>query len=385
MIEISDKSKCFGCGGCALICPSKCIEMSFDEEGFLYPVIKDKTRCINCGLCQKVCPAAKLKKGNNNRDTYWAKNVDDNIRMKSSSGGLFFVLAQYVLEKKGIVIGAAFSSDFYSAEHIVIDDINNLNKVLGSKYVQSSTRNTFSEVKKYLLKNSLVLFSGTPCQIAGLKSFLGKEYDNLLTVDVVCHGVPSPYVWKLYVQAMERKYGGRVKNISFRNKKTGWKKYSILMEFENNKLYQIQYTDDMFMRGFLANIFLRPSCYQCEFKEKNYWSDVTLGDFWGIQNVSAKIDDNKGVSVMLVNTKKGKEMLESIKEKISFGRVEYEYVINENKSIIEASIYPPERRNYFNRIKKRGLENTIDFYTSRSLIARISRKIRRILYSVSNK
>lgn len=385
MIEISDKSKCFGCGGCALSCPSKCIEMSFDEEGFLYPVIKDKTSCINCGLCQKVCPAAKLKKGNNNRDTYWAKNVDDNIRMKSSSGGLFFVLAQYVLEKKGIVIGAAFSSDFYSAEHIVIDDINNLNKVLGSKYVQSSTWNMFSEVKKYLLKNSLVLFSGTPCQIAGLKSFLGKEYDNLLTVDVVCHGVPSPYVWKLYVQDMERKYGGRVKNISFRNKKTGWKKYSILMKFENNKLYQIQYTDDMFMRGFLANIFLRPSCYQCEFKEKNYWSDITLGDFWGIQNVSAKVDDNKGVSVMIVNTIKGEKMLESIKDEISFGRVEYESVINENRSIVEASIYPPERRKFFNRIKKRGLENTIDFYTSRSLIARISRKTRRILYSVSNK
>lgn len=383
MINVSDKSACFGCGGCVSICPVKCIEMASDEEGFLYPIIKKRDACTNCGACEKACPINKKDKTNSMQEVYWAKNLDDKVRLQSSSGGVFFALAQYVLEKKGVVIGAAFSHDFYTVEHIVVQDIEGLADIQGSKYIQSNIKDTYIRVKRFLQENRYVLFSGTPCQIAGLKSFLNKQYDKLLTMDIVCHGVPSPHIWKLYTQNMERKYGGMLKDVTFRNKKSGWKNYSIIMKFENNKIYQNRYTDDIFMRGFLSNIFLRPSCYNCKFKKGNYWSDITLGDFWGIANIFPEIDDDKGISVVIVNTEKGKELFEKIKYHFSCEEVTHEQAIDSNKSIVEASIYPPERKKFFLKCKKKGLEPTIECYTSRTLSARVQRKIRRIINGVA--
>lgn len=311
MIRILDKGNCCGCSACAQSCPVQCIEMQADDEGFLYPQV-DAHKCVNCGLCEKVCPVLNSGGAQPGADgesvqAFAAYAREDNVRLASSSGGLFTLVARHIIGEQGVVFGAAFDGDFL-VHHIGVDSLEGLAMLRGSKYTQSRIENTYHEAKQYLEMGRKVLYSGTACQIAGLKAFLRKDYDNLLTVDVLCHGVPSPSLWELYKKEQEDSCGSKIRDVRFRDKSTGWKQYSVALQFENGQAYSKVFRQDAFMRLFLANGCLRPSCHSCRFKGFPRVSDMTLGDCWGVGNHSPEMDDDRGTSVVIINSKKGENM-----------------------------------------------------------------------------
>lgn len=312
MIKITDKHNCCGCGACAQVCPMKCITMSTDTEGFLYPSV-DNNACINCGLCEKICPEIHLDDEQEPISVLAAINKNESVRLKSSSGGVFYLLAEKFIKDGGVVFGAKFDESW----QVVIDYADTLDTVqafMGSKYVQARTEKAYIDAKKFLQDGRSVLFSGTPCQIAGLKHFLRIEYDNLLTVDIVCHGTPSPKVWDRYLDEVLGECG-KVKELSFRNKTHGWRNFSFKLTYdEMNETLSIQSPagKNPYMKAFLKNLILRPSCYDCKFKSGKSHSDITLADFWGIWNVNSKMDDDKGTSMVFVNTNKGENMMSDL-------------------------------------------------------------------------
>lgn len=282
MIEIIQKEKCSGCHGCVNACPKHCITMHPDTEGFWYPQI-NKEQCIACGLCEKVCPIIRKNESDDHFTTkaMAAINQDEEIRLKSSSGGVFTLIAEEIIKQGGAVFGAAFSEDFKSVHHICVDTVEGLDKLRGSKYVQSRIGDTYKQAKAFLEEGKKVLFTGTPCQISGLYAYLAKPYENLYTQDLICHGTPSPMVWKKYVEYREQKAASKTQRMFFRHKQYGWKTYAVLFEFANNTAYGKTLHEDAFMKVFLSNICLRPSCYACSFKTLHRESDLTLADFWG--------------------------------------------------------------------------------------------------------
>lgn len=306
MISIKNKKNCCGCSACQQICPKNCIIMKVDSEGFLYPVV-EREKCVQCGLCEKVCPI--LNKSNIKQDVQAvaAYVKDENVRLSSSSGGVFTALATHILKENGVVFGAAFDEK-YMAHHIGIENINDLYKLQGSKYLQSRTENTYQQAESFLKTGRKVLYTGTACQIAGLKNYLRKEYDNLYTVDILCHGVPSPKLWEKYLKENEDAHHSKITQVSFRKKAFGWKNFAMSLSFENKEEYLKEHDGDPFMKLFLKNICLRPSCHDCRFKTLNRPSDITIGDCWGIQYYIPKMDDDKGTSVLLTHSKKGIEL-----------------------------------------------------------------------------
>ena len=294
MITLSEKSQCCGCEACAQICPKDCITMEEDNEGFLYPHI-DISLCIGCNLCEKICPELNpITNINEPISIYAAKNTNESVRLVSSSGGIFSVLAEQIIEMEGVVFGALFNEK-WEVYHGYVDNKQDLKRMYGSKYVQSRINNSFIDARRFLREGKFVLFSGTACQIYALKRFLGKDYPKLLTVDVICHGVPSPKVWKRYLE--EISHGRIIKSIKFRDKVTGWKNYSSIVEYENTQSDCLR----NFMSLFLSNYILRPSCHSCLFKNGRCTSDITLGDFWGINLILLDFHDDKGISVVLMN------------------------------------------------------------------------------------
>lgn len=314
MIEISDKKDCCGCSACVGSCPKKCIVLKEDSEGFLYPEV-DRESCVECGLCERSCPVLNSKFLTNDikPEAYAAYVKDEVLRANSSSGGIFSVLAESVLQMGGVVFGAAFDHDF-SVKHIAVETSAELERLRGSKYVQSRIENTYEEAKDFLDCGRIVLYTGTACQIAGLKAYLKKTYENLYTLDVLCHGVPSPKLWKKYVAEQEKTHGGTVRQTFFRHKEYGWKMYAVSLEFSNETAYRKKHPEDIFMRLFLANICLRPSCHACKFKGLLRPSDITLGDCWGIEKTMPEMDDDRGTSVVLIHSQKGKALLDSVGE-----------------------------------------------------------------------
>lgn len=289
MIQITEKYKCCGCEACAQKCPRQCIQMRTDEEGFWYPEV-NKVECIECGLCEKVCPVINQNEDKRPLKLYAAINPDIEVRQKSSSGGIFSLLAQYILSEEGVVFGARLNNK-QEVVHDYCETLEGLSVFRGSKYVQSRIGNSYKQAETFLKAGRKVLFSGTSCQIAGLHKYLRKEYENLLTIDVVCHGVPSPLVWRKYCDEILLKKKG-VENtikqqsasnirISFRDKSNGWKNYNMLVKNENDILYKECFRENPFMRIFLRNISLRPSCYACPAKSGKSGSDITLADFLG--------------------------------------------------------------------------------------------------------
>ena len=283
--------------------------MEEDEEGFLYPKV-DEALCTDCGLCDMVCPLnAKFSLGDS-PNVYACKNKDIKVRLESTSGGAFTPMAEYVLEKGGLVFGAMFDKDF-NVVHGHVSDKAELFRLRGSKYSQSVMDRTYKEAEESLEQGRLVLFSGTPCQIAGLRSFLRKDYHNLIAVDLICHGVPSPKVYREYVASLKKKYNEEIKKITFRDKNRGWKLFSFSIYFKKN-LYSQAKWDDVFMRGFLAGYYLRPSCHACLFKGRNRGSDITIADYWGVHTRFPEYDDDLGVGLVIVNTGRGDEVWEQI-------------------------------------------------------------------------
>ena len=253
MIEITDKENCCGCHACYNICPRKAISMIEDKKGFKYPVI-DKEKCIECNLCKNVCPILTKKTEKRKNKAWIMYNKNKKERINSSSGGIFILLAKEILLKKGVVFGACFD-EFYNVHHSYIDNINDINKLQGSKYVQSNIDDSYNLVKNFLEEGKLVLFTGTSCQIEGLYSFLRKKYNNLYTQDIICHGVPSPKVWQKYLEYQKEKYGEQIKDISFRNKDNGWSLFQTKISFQTKK-YIKDFKNDLYMNAFLYDICL---------------------------------------------------------------------------------------------------------------------------------
>lgn len=361
MIKIKEKKNCCGCKACEIICPKNCIEMTVDEEGFWYPIV-DKDKCIDCGMCEKSCPILNKasRKKSFDAKVYGAYSNNESIRINSSSGGMFSELAASVFEKNGAVFGCTMNYDFSFAKHIKVENVDDLPKLQGSKYLQSDTNITFEEVKNCLQNGQEVLYSGTPCQIAGLKSYLGKyskDY-NLVTVDIICHGVPSSNVWNCYKSALVKKFDSTVEKISFRNKSNGWQNYSLLCEFENKKEYKKFAGDDLYLRGFVADYYLRPSCYDCQFKGDNIKSDITLADFWGIDKVNPKFNDDKGVSLVVINSQKGQQIFDEIKDnkKITYFSENAEKGLEYNPSYYNSVKMKNMRKVFFKQFEKNGVE-----------------------------
>lgn len=380
---------CTGCHACASSCPKKCIIMKKRETGFLLPEIDHTISCIDCGQCEKVCPVLHTPATSIKTTVYAIKSKNQNERSKSTSGGMFPLLAEYVLDRNGVVFGAAYDSDF-SVRHIKVCDKSELSLLQGAKYVQSTIGTSFLEVKKELSSGRLVLFSGTPCQCAGLQSFLGKQqYQNLITVDLICHGVPSSKVWQAYVDYRSQKEnaGTRPLRINMRSKSSGWSHYGYSTEFDygNGKISRIKNGDDLFMKAFVGNICLRSSCSDCKMKGVERCTDFTLGDYWGIWNQHPEFDDNKGTSVVFVHSQRGQEILEQLKDKMECLKVDIQDAYRENGSLINVSLAHFSREEFLAHITADNFENLVNQYFPQAkghksgVLYRIRRKIRRII------
>lgn len=350
--------ECTGCGACYNKCPHNAIRMEYDSEGFLFPVIDD-TLCVDCGLCLQSCAVKNPQYNNNSNPECYAMWADDEIRMVSSSGGMFTVLANYVLEKDGYVCGAAYTDDYTAVEHIVISDKNDLPRLRGSKYVQSNTLNVYSEIKTLLDENKDVLFSGCPCQVAGLYSYLDKEYPKLITVDIVCHGAPSPVAYKKYLE--NRRNGRVIEKVNFREKDVyGWGTPATIC-FNDGSVYRNDCSKDLWYRAFLNGVNTRFCCGECRYASPKRIGDITLGDFWGIKEIDASLDDNKGTSLVFLNSEKSKTLYHNIKSNLKKSKqINFDDVIELAKRRNGQLMLPRKNHQARNRFFKLLHEKTYD-------------------------
>lgn len=341
MIRITDKSLCTGCTACVNACPVQCIVIRRDREGFDYPVANPDI-CISCGRCERICPILNPREVSGPLGLYAARSpeyVDG-----SSSGGVFPALAEAVVNDGGTVYGAVINPDM-TVGHTEADDMAGVERMRGSKYVQSDLYAVFEDVKAVLEEGRRVLFSGTPCQVAGLRAYLERGYDRLLTVDCACHGVPSPGLWEKYVKALEVKYGSPVRNIRFRDKGQGWRRYRFTVSLDDREV-AIYHQKDPFMLLFLQNMSLRPSCYGCRFRNGRSGSDLTLADLWNVGATAPEYDDDKGVSLVIANTEKGHSALKASVSDIR--RTDASDAMKRNGGFA-ASVAMPEKREEFFR------------------------------------
>ena len=381
MSEITKKDMCCGCHACYNICPKNAITMIEDKKGFMYPVI-NHDKCINCGLCKKVCPILNNKKEDKKQiEAYACYNLNEYERMNSSSGGIFILIAKEIIGRGGVVFGASFDDNF-NVIHSYVDSEEYVRKFMTSKYTQSSIGNIYKKVKEFLNDNRYVLFTGTPCQIEGLKSYLRKDYAKLYTQDIICHGVPSPKVWKKYVKYQEEKYNDKACKISFRNKDFGWTLYSTKIEFKR-VTYSYIHSNDLFMKAFLSNICLRDSCYNCSFKKKYRVSDITLADYWGINNVHSDMNDDKGVSLIIVNSDKGRELFHSLKNNLKYVQTNLEDALKYNPAMIESANHSDNEKNFFDDIDCIDFDKLVKKYIPNTpLHVKIVNKIKYVIKKV---
>ena len=328
--------KCTGCRMCAQICPVKAIDMKENEEGFFEPII-NKEKCIKCSLCFKRCPQlndVKIEKKINISKAFAVKNKNLEEQKKSSSGGIFSVLARYVLKNNGVVYGAAFNENF-KLEHIRIDKQESLYKLMGSKYLQSNTQNTFELVKKDLNDGVNVLYVGTPCQIAGLRSYLGKDYEDLLLVDLVCHGVPSQKLFDKYLTWLKKKNNSSIIEYEFRSKEKNSWGLNLKVKFESGKERYIPANLDPYYKTFLNGSTYRECCYNCKYAKIERVGDITIADYWGIEKEHPDFYDKNGVSAVIINTNAGFKAFENIKDEVEYRDTEIEKIIAKNKNLKE--------------------------------------------------
>lgn len=401
--------KCCGCTACQQACPKHCISMQADEHGFLHPHVDEKT-CIECRICERVCPVISSSDCRYPLKVYAATNNDESIRIKSSSGGVFMALAEYIIRSEGVVFGARFDEE-WNVVHDYAENIEGLAAFRGSKYVQSNMGDCFSKVKKFLKAGRKVMFTGTPCQALGLRRFLGKDYENLIVIDVVCHGVPSPLVWHNYVEFLKKRpqgVAGRnlvslslnempLTGISFRDKRLGWKKFGFTAHWKSaskadqNMVSQPIHNDlesqwfepfqkNIYMRGFLNNLYLRNSCFACTSRGGRSLSDITLGDYWGIERVNQKIDINLGVGLVMLYTPKGENLYNSLH--LRQCQTTYDQALKGNPCIehsVKKTKYVEEFwKRYFNESLSAIVES-IERRIKPNLLVRILRKLKKIL------
>lgn len=297
-------------------------------------------------------------------EVYGCNALSDNIRINSSSGGIFSLVAEYIICSGGVIFGTAMSSDCKLAHFIKVKDIDGIARLRGSKYLQSKVGNTYKQVKEELELGEKVLFSGCPCQVNGLKCFLKKEYENLICIDIICHGVPSPKLWRKYVNYLERRYNGTMIKVDFRSKDIGWREYGIKKLINQSVFFTCKSTDP-YMQMFLKDYCLRPSCYECT--SKTYRSaDISIGDFWGVENIFPELDDEKGTSLVMLRTEKGIQIFNAIKNTIKYKSCEYEVSVKRNSADYKCAVRPSQREQFlidmnkmsFNKLNKKYLEST---------------------------
>lgn len=351
MLEIKNKVDCCGCNACGDVCNHNAITFKTDIEGFWYPEI-DEDKCVDCGLCEKVCPIINIKDLKKNDaptpfHTIAAINKNMQVRWNSTSGGAFSALADNIFKKGGYVGGAVYDENFL-VHQIVSDKSDDLPKLRSSKYLQSNAEGFYLAVKNALKTGKPVLVCGTPCQMAGLRVFLHKDYDNLIIVDFICRGVNSPKVYRAYLDSLEKKYGSKVVYVKAKNKELGWRNLTRKVTFANGQSYYGIHMQDDFRRGYHTNVFCRPSCYACQFKGFPRIADITIADYWGIEKVDKNLDNNIGTSMILINSKKGETYFKEIKDDLEYRETAFESIFGGNialrKSIEPAKI---DRKSFF--------------------------------------
>lgn len=349
MIRIYEKKNCTGCSACVNICPVNAITFAEDTEGFNYPIVNEK-KCINCEQCNRICPIINTVKVENNYiipKVYASWNIDEEVRINSTSGGVFSAIAEKFIDENGIVVGAEYTEDF-SIRHTFITDKEGIARLRQSKYAQSDLSDVFKKIKKLLTEGKKILFCGTPCQVAGLKSFLKKDYDNMYLCDFICRGIASQKVYKKYLLSVQNKMGATIKKIQFKNKDFGWNLFSTKIELNSGEFYHKDRYNDEYMVGYLKyNLFIRPACHSCKFKKLPRVSDITLGDFWGIGEKSKELDSDKGTSVVLLNTKKGENLFEKIREKTIICEECYLEDVVKGNTCLFNTVPEGNYRNYF--------------------------------------
>ncbi|MCQ2471002.1 MAG: Coenzyme F420 hydrogenase/dehydrogenase, beta subunit C-terminal domain [Clostridia bacterium] len=327
------KQHCSGCGSCVQACTKKAITFKTDDDGFTYPLV-DKDKCISCGRCYAVCPFDGADKISQNQKFYAVKSKSSSVIKDSSSGGAFYEIAKAFCDENYVVFGAEMC-DNLKVRHSFIDDFSHISKLQKSKYVQSDINNSFEKVKEFLKENKKVLFSGTPCQIAGLRKFLGKDYDNLLAVDIVCHGVPNQQLFDKYIKELSESLGQEISSFTFRNKKNFEKKScnqkTVLIKTNKGKSIVKEVLQCEYLAAFHEAMFYRPSCYECPFASTERVGDITLADFWGAEKFYSSFDDGKGVSLVIANTEKGSELL--TKTEILFVETDKERAVANNAQL----------------------------------------------------
>ena len=371
---------CTGCSACAVRCPADVISMVENQEGSMCPEV-DHDACTDCGLCLKICPANTVEPSPPAEElptplVYAAWSKDDEIRRQSSSGGIFSELAKKVLDCGGVVFGAAYDEDL-NVRHIAVESVGELQRLRGSKYVQSDIGETFLQAKELLASGREVFFSGTPCEIAGLHAALERKQDNLLTCDLICHGVPSRKVFRKYLDEIEQRYGSKANRFDFRSKKNGWKRGTVTMGLENGQAFSWVHVDNPFLRGFIKHACLVSACHACPIKSGPPVADLTLGDFWVLPKVRPELDDDKGLSAVLVHTERGQAAMKEVRERLVLTECPYSYF--DGHGTLKKSVDPhPRRDEFFAELDKLPFDDlATKYFPPRPAIIRFLANIRR--------
>ena len=364
---------CTGCGVCSCVCPTKAVSLSKDQEGFWFPKI-DKILCKECGICEKSCHMRQVIKSHNFSDykefVFAAYSKNTEFLKTASSGGVFGVLAEHIIKKGGCVYGA-IQTDIFSVEHRCASTSEELGKMKKSKYLQSSTSDVFESVEKNLKNNRNVFFSGTACQIAALLTYLRKDYENLLTCDVVCHGVPSNELFRQYIKELEKKYKSNAVNIVFRDKSKGWNNNHITISFENGKIISEKSNEQFFHKAYLMGLSCRVSCGTCPYATVPRLSDITLADFWKYDGRIRAENNNHGISLVVCNTIAGTQVFEEITSELTVDKVTLEEALASCRHLGNKPLEHPNRKMFFREAKQNSCIATLKKYTKSPLSIRL--------------
>ena len=386
IVLFNTKSKCCGCGACENICPKNAIKMMEDKYGFIYPSI-DEDKCIKCTLCNKVCAFQNSIVENSNIASYAVVSKSTNLK-ESASGGAFSAIAEEFILNGGYVFGAALerTGDRINVYHTVASDSKELKKLKGSKYVQSEMKDTYIQIKKLLKEGKKVLFSGTPCQCDALKYFVGKNSDNLYTMDIICHGVPNNRLFNDYLLVLETKFSKKVSKFNFRSKENGWGNFNAMIEFHDRTKTILSSLQSSYYYLFLSSYIYRQSCYSCKYANSNRITDITIGDYWGIENehnefvnkTKNNINIEEGVSCVIINSQKGQELFEKYKTSLSFEISAIDKITKYNKQLLCPSKEPKGREKLLDMYANKGYSKVENWF----LIKIKKRKILNFIKSI---
>lgn len=377
MIDKVRKDECVLCKACSQICPVKCIDFTDAYLSFDYPKI-NKEKCINCNLCELVCPVFCEFESDSLKKCYAVRSKNIDVLKISSSGGVFYSLASFVLENNGVVIGALFDKDF-NVKHGMVSNLMDLNKLCGSKYVQSDINDIFIKVKQQLEENKTVLFVGSSCQTAALTTFLGGKPQKLFLVDFICHSVVSEKVFNEYKIYLEKKHNGKIVDFKFRDKADGWIKSGLRVEFSNGKVYSAPLYKDVYMQGYFKNLNTKEVCKTCKYKNFKSKSDLTLGDFWGVELLKPDFYDYLGNSILVLNTHKGELLFKEVSDQFEIEDISLQNILKYNKGLVESFQFNEKRKDYFKNAEKVGYIKPLEKYTKTNIVKRVLIKLKELI------